>query len=149
MTSTQSHLTPTNLRGQVAIVTGANSGIGAATAAALTGYGAHGIYAVRDTDKGRRAAASWDLSGFAEVRPLDLADLSSVRAFAGGWDGPIDLLINNAGVSSTTRQTTRDGFELQFGTNHLGHFALTNLLLPHVRGRRRLACLPGRAPRAP
>jgi NAD(P)-dependent dehydrogenase (short-subunit alcohol dehydrogenase family) len=129
------HLDPSSssLTGKVAIVTGASSGIGAATAAALAGRGAHVVYAVRDTDKGRDVAASG--SGSTEVRRLDLADLSSVRAFAEGWDRPVDLLINNAGVSTTTRQLTRDGFELQMGTNHLGHFALTNLLLPHVRGR--------------
>lgn len=127
-------LTPSSLTGTVAIVTGASSGVGAATAAALAGYGAHVVYAVRDPDKGRRAAASVR-SGSTEVRRLDLADLSSIRTFADGWDGPVDLLINNAGVSTTTRQLTSDGFELQMGTNHLGHFALTNLLLPHVRGR--------------
>jgi NAD(P)-dependent dehydrogenase (short-subunit alcohol dehydrogenase family) len=131
-----SHLHPSSssLTGKVAIVTGASSGIGAATAAALADRGAHVVYAVRDTDKGRDVATSSG-SGSSEVRRLDLADLSSVRAFADDWDGPIDLLINNAGVSTPTRQLTRDGFELQMGTNHLGHFALTNLLLPHVRGR--------------
>ncbi len=126
-------LTPSSLTGTVAIVTGASSGVGAATAAALAGYGAHVVYAVRDVDKGRLAASG--RPGSTEVRRLDLADLSSVRAFADDWDGPVDLLINNAGVSTSTRQLTRDGFELQLGTNHLGHFALTNLLLPHVRGR--------------
>jgi NAD(P)-dependent dehydrogenase (short-subunit alcohol dehydrogenase family) len=69
------------------------------------------------------------------VRRLDLADLSSVRAFADAWVGPIDLLINNAGISVPDRRRTADGFELQFGTNHLGPFALTNLLLEHVEGR--------------
>jgi NAD(P)-dependent dehydrogenase (short-subunit alcohol dehydrogenase family) len=75
------------------------------------------------------------MPGSAEVRELDLADLASVRAFAAGWDGPIDLLINNAGVSTPTLTRTADGFESKFGTNHLGHFALTNLLLEHVTGR--------------
>ncbi len=69
------------------------------------------------------------------VLPLDLADLGSVRRFADDWSGPIDVLLNNAGVSSPTRRLTTDGFELQFGTNHLGPFALTNLLLPHITGR--------------
>jgi NAD(P)-dependent dehydrogenase (short-subunit alcohol dehydrogenase family) len=70
-----------------------------------------------------------------EVRPLDLADLSSVRRFADAWDGPIDVLINNAGVMLQPQGTTADGFELHFGTNHLGHFALTNLLLPRITDR--------------
>ena len=69
------------------------------------------------------------------MRPLDLADLSSVNAFAGAWDGDLDVLINNAGVMATPERRTKDGFELQIGTNHLGHFALTNLLLPHVTDR--------------
>ncbi|MHA3701958.1 oxidoreductase [Jatrophihabitans sp. YIM 134969] len=124
-------LTPSQLVGRTAIVTGASSGLGAATAAALAAAGAHVVYAVRDLDRGRQAVAA----GSTEVRRLDLADLSSVRAFAEEWEGPVDLLIDNAGVSVPTRQTTRDGFELQMGTNHLGHFALTNLLLPHVTGR--------------
>jgi NAD(P)-dependent dehydrogenase (short-subunit alcohol dehydrogenase family) len=94
--------------GSVVIVTGANSGIG-------------------------RAAAA--MSGSTEVRALDLADLGSVRAFADGWDGPVDLLINNAGIMVPPKGTTVDGFETQIGTNHLGHFALTNLLLPHITGR--------------
>jgi NAD(P)-dependent dehydrogenase (short-subunit alcohol dehydrogenase family) len=75
------------------------------------------------------------MPGAVEVRPLDLADLASVRAFAEGWEGDIDLLINNAGVMIPPLTRTADGFELQFGTNHLGHFALTNLLLEHVTGR--------------
>jgi NAD(P)-dependent dehydrogenase (short-subunit alcohol dehydrogenase family) len=75
------------------------------------------------------------MTGSREVRELDLADLASVRRFASAWDGGIDLLINNAGVMVPPLTRTRDGFELQFGTNHLGHFALTNLLLAHVTGR--------------
>jgi len=70
-----------------------------------------------------------------EVRRLDLADLTSVRAFAAGWTGDLDLLINNAGIMAVPQGRTANGFELQFGTNHLGHFALTNLLLPHVTDR--------------
>ena len=69
------------------------------------------------------------------MRELDLASLESVRAFAAGWDGPVDLLINNAGAGGRSLARTADGFEAEFGTNHLGHFALTGLLLPHVTGR--------------
>jgi NAD(P)-dependent dehydrogenase (short-subunit alcohol dehydrogenase family) len=119
--------------GSVVIVTGANSGIGRAAASALAAKGAHVVLAVRNLDKGREAAAA--MSGSTEVRALDLADLGSVRAFADGWDGPVDLLINNAGIMVPPKGTTVDGFETQIGTNHLGHFALTNLLLPHITGR--------------
>jgi NAD(P)-dependent dehydrogenase (short-subunit alcohol dehydrogenase family) len=122
-----------DMTGRTAIVTGANSGIGRAAARALAGAGARVVFAVRDTDKGRAAADA--TPGTTEVRRLDLADLASVREFAGGWDGDIDLLINNAGVMVPPLGRTADGFELQFGTNHLGHFALTNLLLPRVTGR--------------
>ncbi|MGW2643194.1 oxidoreductase [Streptomyces sp. NPDC001348] len=122
------------LSGRTAVVTGANSGIGFATADALARAGAHVVFAVRDLERGRAAAAR--VTGVTEVRRLDLADLSSVREFADSWQGgPIDLLINNAGVMMLPEQRTKDGFEMQFGTNHLGHFALTNLLLPHVRDR--------------
>src|SRR5580658_977400 len=122
-----------DLAGRTAIVTGANSGIGRATAAALAARGAHVVLAVRDPDKGKQAAA--EMPGSTEVRRLDLASLASVRAFAQSWEGDVDLLINNAGVMVPPQSRTADGFELQFGTNHLGHFALTNLLLPHVTGR--------------
>ena len=119
--------------GRTAIVTGANSGIGRAAASALAERGARVILAVRNAEKGASAAAG--MPGTVEVRPLDLADLASVRAFAERWEGDIDLLINNAGVMVPPLTRTADGFELQFGTNHLGHFALTNLLLEHVTGR--------------
>jgi NAD(P)-dependent dehydrogenase (short-subunit alcohol dehydrogenase family) len=122
-----------DMTGQTAIVTGANSGIGRATARSLAAGGAHVVLAMRNVGKGRAAAAA--MPGEAEVRELDLASLDSVRAFASGWDGMIDLLINNAGVMVPPLTRTADGFELQFGTNHLGHFALTNLLLEHVTGR--------------
>jgi NAD(P)-dependent dehydrogenase (short-subunit alcohol dehydrogenase family) len=122
-----------DLSGRTAVVTGANSGIGFAAAAELARAGAHVVFAVRDLERGRAAAAK--VRGSAEVRRLDLADLASVREFAAGWDGPLDLLINNAGVMMLPEQRTRDGFEMQFGTNHLGHFALTNLLLPHITDR--------------
>jgi NAD(P)-dependent dehydrogenase (short-subunit alcohol dehydrogenase family) len=119
--------------GRTAIVTGANSGIGRAAATALAERGARVILAVRNAEKGASAAAG--MPGNVEVRPLDLADLASVRAFADSWEGEIGLLINNAGVMIPPLTRTADGFELQFGTNHLGHFALTNLLLEHVTGR--------------
>jgi NAD(P)-dependent dehydrogenase (short-subunit alcohol dehydrogenase family) len=122
-----------DMTGRTAIVTGANSGIGRAAARALAGAGAHVVLAVRDLDKGRTAAAT--MTGDTEVRRLDLASLASVREFAAAWEGDLDLLINNAGVMAPPLTRTADGFELQFGTNHLGHFALTNLLLEHVTGR--------------
>ncbi|MCF3136123.1 oxidoreductase [Streptomyces olivochromogenes] len=122
-----------DLSGRTAVVTGANSGIGFAAADALARAGAHVVFAVRDLERGGAAAAR--VSGSTEVRRLDLADLASVREFAASWDGPLDLLINNAGVMMLPEQRTADGFEMQFGTNHLGHFALTNLLLPYVTGR--------------
>ncbi|MEJ8670022.1 oxidoreductase [Streptomyces sp. MS1.AVA.1] len=123
-----------DLGGRTAVVTGANSGIGLTAAGALARSGAHVVFAVRDLDRGRAAAAT--VTGSTEVRRLDLADLASVREFAEAWQGrPLDLLINNAGVMTLPQQRTADGFEMQFGTNHLGHFALTNLLLPYVTDR--------------
>ncbi|MFD3587009.1 oxidoreductase [Streptomyces sp. NPDC058683] len=122
-----------DLSGRTAVVTGANSGIGFTAADALARSGAHVVFAVRDPERGRAAAAK--VSGSTEVRRLDLADLASVREFAAGWDRPLDLLINNAGVMMLPEQSTKDGFEMQFGTNHLGHFALTNLLLPYLTDR--------------
>ncbi|MFI2633804.1 oxidoreductase [Streptomyces collinus] len=119
--------------GRTVVVTGANSGIGLTAADALARAGAHVVLAVRDTERGRAAAAA--VHGSTEVRRLDLADLASVRAFAEAWQGPLHLLVNNAGVMMLPRQRTKDGFEMQFGTNHLGHFALTNLLLPHITDR--------------
>jgi NAD(P)-dependent dehydrogenase (short-subunit alcohol dehydrogenase family) len=119
--------------GRTAVVTGANSGLGLATARALADAGARVVLAVRDPARGAEAAAG--LRGEVEVRRLDLADLASVRAFAEDWIGPLDVLINNAGIMAVPAAVTVDGFESQFGTNHLGHFALTNLLLPHVTDR--------------
>jgi NAD(P)-dependent dehydrogenase (short-subunit alcohol dehydrogenase family) len=119
--------------GRTFVVTGANSGIGLAAARELAGSGAHVVLAVRDAAKGEAAAAG--LSGDPEVRALDLADLASVRAFAEGLDRNVDVLVNNAGVMATPHRTTTDGFELQLGTNHLGHFALAGLLLPRIRDR--------------
>ncbi|MEU9475772.1 oxidoreductase [Streptomyces sp. NPDC048191] len=122
-----------DLAGRTAVITGANSGLGLMTAEALARSGAHVVFAVRDLARGGAAAAK--VGGSTEVRRLDLADLDSVREFADAWDRPLDLLINNAGVMMLPEQRTRQGFEMQFGTNHLGHFALTNLLLPHVTDR--------------
>jgi NAD(P)-dependent dehydrogenase (short-subunit alcohol dehydrogenase family) len=121
------------MTGRTVIVTGANSGIGRAAAKALAAKGARVVLAVRSVDKGHAAAAQ--MSGTTEVRRLDLASLDSIREFAAGWDDEIDLLINNAGIMIPPKSVTADGFEMQLGTNHLGHFALTNLLLGHVTGR--------------
>lgn len=117
-------------RGRVAVVTGANTGLGFETARALAERGATVVLAVRDVAKGERAAAA--LPGDVTVQALDLTSLESVRSAAAALRSRfdrLDLLINNAGVMYTPKQTTRDGFEMQFGTNHLGHFALTGLLL--------------------
>lgn len=119
--------------GRTVVVTGANSGLGLVTSRELARAGARVVMAVRTIAKGEKAAAG--LPGTIEVRELDLADLASVRAFAAGWDGEIDVLINNAGIMAIPLSRTVDGFETQFGTNHLGHFALTNLLLPHITDR--------------
>ncbi|MGY0231533.1 oxidoreductase [Longispora urticae] len=122
--------------GRTFVVTGANSGLGLETTRELARRGAHVVMAVRDRAKGEAAAAG--LAGSVEVRDLDLSDLGSVRAFAAGIDTDdltIDVLVNNAGIMMTPRSLTRQGNELQFGTNHLGHFALTGLLLPRVTGR--------------
>jgi NAD(P)-dependent dehydrogenase (short-subunit alcohol dehydrogenase family) len=122
-----------DLTGQTAIVTGSSSGVGQSVAHALAGAGARVVLAVRNPAKGQAVAAT--ISGRTEVRQLDLASLDSVRAFAAAWDGPIELLVNNAGVSERTLTRTADGFESDFGVNHLGHFALANLLLEQVTGR--------------
>ena len=118
--------------GRTVIITGANSGLGAVTARELAGKGAKIIMAVRNTKKGD--AAAQQITGQVEVRQLDLQDLSSVRGFADGVD-EVDVLINNAGIMAAPFALTADGFESQIGTNHLGHFALTNLLLPKLTDR--------------
>ncbi|MGA8256188.1 MAG: oxidoreductase [Nocardioides sp.] len=122
-----------DLTGNTYIVTGANSGIGFEAAQKLATAGGHVVLAVRDVVKGQAAAAK--IAGSTEVRALDLADLASVRAFASAWDQPITALVNNAGIMMVAEGRTVDGFERQLGTNHFGHFALTNLLLPRVTGR--------------
>ncbi|MPZ85944.1 MAG: SDR family NAD(P)-dependent oxidoreductase [Actinophytocola sp.] len=119
--------------GRTAVVTGANSGLGLVTARALAKAGGRVILACRDIEKGRRAAAT--MPGTVEVRALDLANLASIRTFAESVTEDVDLLINNAGVMAVPHRRTADGFEMQFGTNHLGHFALTGLLLPKLKDR--------------
>lgn len=134
-----------DLGGRVAIVTGGNSGIGLIECRELARHGARVIVACRDERKGEAAVAqihrelgsSGDVSAL-EVRQLDLASLDSIRRFAdgiSGWTDGVDLLVNNAGVMATPRMETEDGFELQFGTNHLGHFALTGLLFENLKAR--------------
>lgn len=122
-----------SLSGTTFIVTGATSGLGEATTRALAGAGAHVVLAVRNPSKGRAVAAK--IPGSTEVRELDLGSLSSIRDFAETWHGDVDVLINNAGIMQVPEGRTANGFELQVGTNHLGHFALTTQLLPKIRGR--------------
>jgi NAD(P)-dependent dehydrogenase (short-subunit alcohol dehydrogenase family) len=122
-----------DMAGRVVIVTGASSGIGRASASAMARAGATVVLAVRDVGKGQRVAAG--MAGRTEVRALDLEDLSSIHAFADTWTGDIDILINNAGIMLVAEGRTSDGFERQIGTNHLGHFALTNLLSPRITDR--------------
>ena len=118
--------------GRSVIVTGANSGLGLVTARELARVGATTILAVRNLDKGNAAAAG--IAGDVQVRQLDLQDLASVQAFADSIDR-VDVLVNNAGIMAVPYALTTDGFESQIGTNHLGHFALTNLLLPKITER--------------
>jgi NAD(P)-dependent dehydrogenase (short-subunit alcohol dehydrogenase family) len=130
-----------DLSGRSAIVTGANSGLGFQVALRLADHGASVVMACRSTVKGAAAAAliaEASPGAAVEVMPLDLGDLSSVRRFADSYhndhDG-VDLLINNAGVMAIPKMATTNGFETQFGTNYLGHFALTGLLLPGLLAR--------------
>src|SRR6201993_5324417 len=124
--------------GRVAVITGANTGLGYETAAALADRGAHVVLAVRNLDKGKDAAAritAQSPGADVALQELDLTSLDSIRAAAEELRSDhdrIDLLINNAGVMYTLKSTTQDGFELQFGTNHLGHFAFTGLLLDRL-----------------
>ena len=130
-------------RGRTAIVTGANSGLGLAAARELARHGANVVLACRDSSKGARAQDAIEAESpqaTLELAALDLGDLASVESFAERFrsdsehDG-LDLLINNAGVMAPPRKQTKDGFELQLGTNHLGHFALTARLLDAMQGR--------------
>lgn len=125
------------LTGKRVIVTGATNGVGLGTSRALAHAGAHVILAVRNTELGEQRAAeiSANGGGATSVLKLDLADLSSVRAFAGLIEEPVDILINNAGALTDRRTETVDGFEMTLGTNLLGPFALTNLLLGKVRSQ--------------
>ena len=122
--------------GKTALITGANSGIGYRAALELARHGAHVLLGVRSRAKGAAALARLlqEAPGAsAEVVDLDIASLASIRRFAQDFSQPLDLLINNAGIMALPRrELTKDGFECQFGTNHLGHFALTGLLLPHL-----------------
>jgi len=124
--------------GRTAVITGANTGLGFETAAALAAHGARVVLAVRNLDKGKEAAARIAAAtpgAQVELQELDLSALESVRQAAAQLRSDhdrIDLLINNAGVMYTPRSTTADGFEMQFGTNHLGHFAFTGLLLDRL-----------------
>lgn len=134
--SSTDNSTDRTLDGLRAVVTGANSGLGLQTAIELARRGAAVVLACRSEERGtaalhraREATGSDDL----ELRLLDLANLESVRSFAAGWSGSLDLLVNNAGVMATPLRRTADGFEQQLGINHLGHFALTGLLLGALR----------------
>ncbi|MGU3502791.1 oxidoreductase [Mycobacterium sp. C31M] len=118
--------------GRSVIVTGANSGLGLVTARELARVGAVVTLACRNTDKGDAAAAQ--MTGDVRVRKLDLQSLESVREFAAATD-TVDVLVNNAGIMAVPYAQTAEGFESQIGTNHLGHFALTNLLLPKITDR--------------
>jgi NAD(P)-dependent dehydrogenase (short-subunit alcohol dehydrogenase family) len=122
-----------SLDGRTVLITGATSGIGRAAAIELARAGARVVMGVRNTEGGEQVAA--EMGGRGEVRHLDLTDLASVRAFSAGWSGDIDILVNNAGVMAVPEGRTADGFETQIGTNHLGPFALTGLLIDNVTDR--------------
>jgi NAD(P)-dependent dehydrogenase (short-subunit alcohol dehydrogenase family) len=121
--------------GRRIVVTGSNSGIGLVTARELARAGASVVLACRDRGRGEAAVEAIRaavVGADVELRSLDVSDLESVRAFADGFTGPLDVLVNNAGVMATPARLTVDGFELQLATNHLGHFALTGRLLSHL-----------------
>jgi NAD(P)-dependent dehydrogenase (short-subunit alcohol dehydrogenase family) len=128
-----------DLAGKRAIITGASSGIGVETARALAGAGAEVVLAVRNLDAGRRVAADITRTTKNErvtVRSLDLAEPASISAFVADWTEPLDILVNNAGVMACPEQRTPEGWELQFATNHLGHFALATGLRRALAGAR-------------
>ena len=122
-----------SMAGKTVIVTGATSGLGLITARELARVGARVVLAVRSAEKGHRSQR--EISGDVEVQQVDVSDLGSVRAFADRWTGPLDVLINNAGVMDVPLTRTRDGLDLQTATNSFGPFLLTNLLLPHLTER--------------
>ena len=128
-----------NLNGFLVVITGANSGLGYQTSRQLAKQGAKIIMACRNADSGNKAAEqirAKDADAEVEVRELDLADIDSVKKFASAFSedyNVLNILINNAGVMNTPRGKTKDGFEMQIGVNHLGHFLLTDLLLPHLK----------------
>ena len=132
------HADVPSLRSRTIVVTGANSGIGLEAARTLAGAGAHVVLACRDPRRAESAASKLRAANPGaelEILPLDLASLASVREFASAFSARharLDVLVNNAGVMAIPRRTTADGFEMQLGTNHLGHFALTGLLLPRL-----------------
>lgn len=129
-------LAEVSLEGRTAVVTGANSGLGLQTVIGLARRGASVVLACRSEERGTAAlqrARAETGSRNLELRILDLANLASVREFCTNWTGALDLLVNNAGVMATPLRRTADGFEQQFGINHLGHFALTGLLLHSLR----------------
>jgi len=134
---TTSHIPP--LSGRAALVTGANRGLGLVVARELARSGAQVVLACRSSDKGKAAAEDLCRSvpgAKLSVETLDLASIASIRRFADRFLSErdrLDLLVNNAGVMTPPRMETADGFELQFGTNHLGHFALTGLLLDSLK----------------
>ena len=121
------------MAGRTVVITGAGSGIGLIAARELARAGAAVIVAARNEDKARYAVKA--LPGLLAVRRLDVSDLNSVRTFAAAWDGPLDVLVNNAGVMDIPAQRTADGFDRQTATNYLGPFVLTNLLLGHITDR--------------
>jgi NAD(P)-dependent dehydrogenase (short-subunit alcohol dehydrogenase family) len=124
-----------DLTGRRAVVTGGASGIGVETARALAGAGAEVTLAVRDAEAGKRTAADLTATTGNErilVAHLDLSDLASVASFTAAWDGPLHILVNNAGMMASPEMRTPQGWEMQFATNHLGHFALTTGLHRHL-----------------
>ncbi len=120
-------------RGRTVLITGASSGIGLVAARELARVGARVVLAVRDVEKGRRAIAG--APGTFEVERLDVSDLTSIRTFASAWQGPVDVLVNNAGVMDVPAARTADGLDRQTATNYTGPFVLTNLVLAHMTDR--------------